>query len=45
MLPLSRRIAVSANVIFFPGTRLEIKFILSILSYLILHQQENDVHA
>ena len=36
MLPLSRRIAVSANVIFFPCTRLEIKFILSylILSYL-----------
>ena len=35
MLPLSRRIAVSANVIFFPCTRLEIKFILSylILSY------------
>ena len=33
MLPLSRRIAVSANVIFFPCTRLEIKFILS---YLIL---------
>ena len=29
MLPLSRRIAVSANVIFFPCTRLEIKFILS----------------
>ena len=36
MLPLSRRIAVSANVIFFPCTRLEIKLILSylILSYL-----------
>ena len=33
MLPLSRRIAVSANVIVFPCTRLEIKFILS---YLIL---------
>ena len=31
MLPLSRRIAVSANLFFFPCTRLEIKFILSYL--------------
>ena len=33
MLPLSRRIAVSANVIFLPCTRLEIKFILSYLIF------------
>ena len=38
MLPLSRRIAVSANVIIFPCTQLDIKFILSylILSYSVI---------